>query len=243
LSLDDEPVETGDEDDGQPYLVEGGEQRLCPHCHKPLEADAVVCVACGFHLRKRKKVARTYEPLVRSWETNVPLRQRLAAFLAIQGPSLVAGVLGAVLAGGGLLVFLGTWFCSGMMLAFLLGTYERLDLTRDRRGRVNLTRTWRICFVPLQPAPIEVRGYEGLVNGRADESGFWEWFIFLTLLPAVLPALIWWYYTIHKVTYHVALARDHGYPEVYLYKGRDEALMNDIAATVRDAAGLHWEQG
>src|SRR5438270_13864274 len=105
LSLDEPPGPDGDEDDGKPYLVEGGEEVPCPRCHKPMAPDAVVCVACGFDRRKGKKVARTYEPLARTWEASYTFRQRLTAFLAIQGVSLVTTTVANLLGGDNVLIF------------------------------------------------------------------------------------------------------------------------------------------
>jgi hypothetical protein len=236
LELDERPGE--DEDDGTPYEVAGGELPRCRKCRKELAPDAVVCVACGYDQRRRKKHVREFQPLARRWETNWPLARRLTVYVAVQSGSLVLGGMVALSLGvlGG---FLLSWVYAGLLLAFLLGTYDRLDLQRDSRGRVTVTRTWRLGFVPLAPQVTEVRGFEGVVHGQWHDAGFYEWFLFFWLLPAaVVPALFWWYYVINKSTYHVALARDHGHPDVYLYRGRSEEQMRDIDATVRDASGL-----
>jgi hypothetical protein len=127
------------------------------------------------------------------------------------------------------------------MAAFLLGTYERLDLERNARGHIHLVKTWRILFVPQEPIPIEVYGYEGLVSGRFDDPGFWDWFIFISLLPGVITPFLWYYFVMHKARYFAALARDHGYPAVYLFRGWSQEQMRDIACTVRDAAGIRYD--
>jgi hypothetical protein len=244
LSLDEPPAPDQDpEDDGQPYLFEGGEESHCPRCRKPMKAGDVVCVSCGFHLRRRKKLVKEYQPLVRQWETNHPFRWRLTLLVTVHGLSLVLGLIATLSAGEGLAAYLAAWLFGGMMMAFLLGTYERIDLTRDRRGRVELTQTWRLCFLALRTTPVPVRGHAGVVTGRSSEAGFWEWFILLCLLPGLIPAVIWWYVTIHKVRFHVALSRDHGYPATRVYRGWNEEQMNDIAQTLSDASGLRWDRG
>jgi hypothetical protein len=124
-----------------------------------------------------------------------------------------------------------------------MGTFDRIELTRDTRGRVRVTTTRRIAFFPLAPQVTQVRGFSEIVSGKTASAGFWEWFIFLTLLPGLLPAFVWWYVVIHKVTFHVALAREYGYPEEYVYRGRDEEQMRDVGRTLRDAAHLRWEGG
>jgi hypothetical protein len=49
---------------------------------------------------------------------------------------------------------------------------------------------------------------------------------------------LWYYYAIHKTSYYAALARDHAHAEVYVYRGRSEQQMVEIARTLCDAAGL-----
>jgi hypothetical protein len=236
LELDERPDE--DEDDGTPYQVTGEELPRCRKCRKEMVRGAVVCVSCGFDQRRRKKLVRQFEPLARCWETNWPLARRLTVYVCVQGGSLVLGGLVASSADV-LWGFLVSWVYAGLLLAFLLGTYDRIEMTRDGRGRVTVTRRWRVAFVPLAPEVTEVRGFEGVVHGQWRDVGFYEWFLFFWLLPmAVIPALVWWYYIINKSSFHVALARDHGHPAVYVYRGRSEEQMHDIDKTLREASGL-----
>jgi hypothetical protein len=235
------PAAVDDEDDGRPYLLADRELPRCPKCNKEMEEGARVCMACGFDQRTRKKVQREYQPLARNWETNMPLRQRALVYLAVHGGSLLLGLVPAI-HGSSTVSFLACWAFFGLLLAFLLGTFAKIDLTRDRKGLVVVTVTWRFCFLPFPPRVTEVRAFGGVTAGQYDPSGFWEWFIFIwLLLPGVLPGLFWWYFVIHKIAYHVSLTRDHGYPAVYVYRGRDEGQMRDIAQTLSDATGLQLD--
>jgi hypothetical protein len=240
LSLDDGPPD--EDDDPSPYKVEGGDLPVCPACRKLLTAGAVVCVSCGFHLRKRKKLVKEYQPIRRRWETNYPLRPRLALFLVLWSLTLATHVIGLSLTGG-VSSYLASLILFTAMGSFLLGTYDTIDLSRDRKGHVTLVKTWRGCFIPLAPTRIYITGHSGIVTGRSSEAGFWEWFILLCLLPSVIPAFLWWYVAIHKIMFHVALARDHGYPAVMVYRGWSEGQMNDIAQTLATATGFPWDRG
>ena len=42
-------------------------------------------------------------------------------------------------------------------------------------------------------------------------------------------------------TFFIALCRDHGYPELTLYRGKDQYRAQDIAATLREVTGLPLE--
>ena len=134
---------------------------------------------------------------------------------------------------------MGSWVVQAGLLSFLLGTFQRVEITREGRGRVVVTQTWRYCFIPTSPRVTPVRNFGSVSSGIWHEPGFWEWLIFLLLLlPGIVPALIWWYFVIRQFGYFVALTRDHGYATVYVYRGRSEKQRSDIASTLSQAAEL-----
>jgi hypothetical protein len=226
------------EEDDSPYLLADKDLPRCPKCNKEMPEGAVLCAACGFNLRTRKKAARTYEPMARSWETNMSLRTRLLWLAAGEGLHFVFATV-LVLAGSSAWPFFVSWPLLTVLLCFVLGTYARIDLVRDTRGRVRVAIQWRAFFVPLPPQKTEVRGFEGVTTGEWHDAGFLEWFVLFSLLPwGLLPGIIWWYNTMHKEHFHVALARDHGHADVYVYRGRSQEQMHDISEALCNAAGL-----
>ncbi len=228
-----------EEQEGTPYLMADKDLPTCPKCRKQMTEGAVLCLACGLNQQTRKKTTREYQPLARSWETNMPLGRRLFWWGVLVAMVLAIGALSAALASMKVIGFLISWVVFGALLAFLLGTFEKINLTRDSKGRVTITKTWRIGFVAVAPNRTEVFGFEGVVSGQWADGGFWEWFIFLTLFPmGIVPAIVWWYHILRTSAFHVALARDHGRPAVYVYRGRRQDQMRDVADTLCDASGL-----
>jgi hypothetical protein len=226
------------EEDDMPYEMVGGAQHLCPHCNQVMPADCTVCGGCGFNLQTGKKPRKVYEPVERSWEAGLPLRRRVALFLACQAAVVLVGLAVAWWTGLPAL-FLAPWLIFTALLAFVLGTFDRIDLARNKRGKVLLSKTWRVCFRSLAPTPIRVVDYEGVVTGAMHETDFFEWIIFLTLFTSgVLPGLWWFFFVMSKDTYFVALARDHGYPETILYRGWSKDHMEDLAKSLREVAEL-----
>jgi len=243
-SVDEPEDKEADEEDSSPYIMEGADDVQCPKCCFMLPPGSVLCVRCGFHLKKRKKIAKTYQPIARVWETNWSRQNRLSAFWTCEVVALALGLIGVFWAGADLGTFIGSFLGFTAMMAFLLGTFDRLELTRDPRGRVRLIKTWRFCFFARQPKTIDVRGFEGIVGGRhRDISTAEYWIFFFLLLMGIIPGIIWWYLAIHKVTYHVSLSRDHGFPEQIVYSGWSEMQMKEVAYTLRDASGLHYDEG
>ena len=230
-----------DDDDGKPYLVDGPEERKCPECARVIESDAMVCLACGLDLRKGKKLKRTYEPLERSWDLGIQMPQRkllfaLCSLLGI-GMSVGHGVYHQ-----SWLDFAIPAFIFVAMLAFLLGTFFHMDLSRDQKGRVKLTKTWRIFFVKQAPKDIDVMEYLGVRTGVSSDAGFLEWLICLDLATmGLIPGVVFWYQVIHKDRHHVELTREHGYADQIVYRGNDGELAREVMAALRDAGQLREE--
>lgn len=171
-----------DADDGRPYRVPGVRKiRLCPSCKAELALRAKRCVACGVDVEKAAKTSQEYEPIHRHWETGWSFRTRRALFLTLQALVVPLGLVGAILQGE-VSTFVFAWFPFTALLAFVLGTHDHLDLRRDRRGRVFLTKTWYFFFVHQRVRRIDVREYEGVHTAVSLEATIIEWLIFLALL-------------------------------------------------------------
>jgi hypothetical protein len=231
-----------DEEDSSPYAVEGGDEVPCPKCYLRLPPGSVLCVRCGYHLKKRKKIAKNYQPIDRVWETNSSLQKRLLTFGIISTAVFVSGLIGVLHEGIKPGAFVFSYLVITIMTAFLFGTFDRIHLTRDARGRVELTKTWRICFFAAKPQRVDVRSYEAIVSGRHHELTAWDYFVWFFLFGSgIVPGIIWYFAVINRITFHVSLSRDHGFPAYILYSGRDEMQMKEIAYTLRDAARLPYE--
>jgi hypothetical protein len=230
---------SSNDDDGLPYAVSGGLDRPCPNCEKRLAPGTALCPGCGFNLRTGKKAPKkTYEPLARHWETGLAPASRIGLFALGLALTLAGGIAGLVL-GDSVFLLVASPLGFVVMAGFLLGTWDAIDLTRDKRGKVRLTKTWRVYFVPQAAMEIPVYECEEIVQTMESYAGFFEWLILFTLLPfGIIPGVLWWYHAIHSNHYTVALARDNGYPVAILYRGLNERLMKEIAAAVREATGM-----
>lgn len=229
-----------DEDDDSPYEVpiNPDEKVPCPKCRGKLAQDAIICAHCGYHLETGETFERLYKTVNLQWETGLPLRIRLGIFLPAGAVALMATVIvGAAT---------GEWFTMGFSLlvgmtlqAYALGTYSRVNLTRSRKGRVRLTRTWRALFIPLPTSEINWREYEGVTARQSGETDFWDLIIFLFLLPwGLIPAVIFWLFMIHPGQFDAALTSGHGYPAVILYRGPSQSAAQEIVAKIREYTKL-----
>jgi hypothetical protein len=207
-----------------------------------LKAEQIVCPGCGFNLETSEKAVKRYSKLVKYWEAGLPMRWRIGIFLGTQA-LVMPGMLLGIYFGAHASAVLTPWVLHGALLAFLLGTFDRLDLLRNKRGQVLLTKSWRVCFVPAKKTPVPLRDYEGVMTGIVAETAVLDWSLFLLLLGAgIVPGVLWWYYIMHKDTLYVALSKNHGFPEYMLYRGTDEAKVMDIAETLHEVAGMPYNQ-
>jgi hypothetical protein len=231
------------EDDGKPYPPINTGERRCPHCERLVGAGVAVCGRCGFNLDTGEPAGpKTYAPVDRRWDAGMPPSLRHTLFLVAQSVVVSLGLLGLYLHELPVLAFVVPWLFFTPILAFVVGTWDRLELRRNERGQVRLTKTWRICFLPRAAGVIPLREYEGVATGVDAEAGCWEWLIFVIMMGfGLIPGLLWWFYAIHKDTHFVALTRDHGFPELMLYRGWSEDHMRDIAESLRDVAELPYD--
>jgi hypothetical protein len=230
------------EDDHLPYPVDRPKMRSCPGCGKSLPVEVAVCVTCGYHFSAGEKVGRTFQPVRRHWDAGVPLRTRLKIFLALQVFE-VALISWQAALNGNWLVFLIPWAGFTVLLAFVLGTFDRLDVSRNERGQVRLRRRWWICFWPRPIRTIAWKEYEGVVTGRTREAGCLAWLVILGLLPlGILPGILWWWFFVYRDTHFLALATSHGGPELLLYRGLSEERVLDMATVLQDTTQLPWQR-
>jgi hypothetical protein len=205
-----------------------------------LGSEVVVCTRCGLDLRTGCKVVKEYQKFERSWDSGMSLRLRLVLFGICEAVALTAMTTGLLTLIDSPdispFTFVFSWIVYTAMTGFLLGTYDHCYLKRSRSGRVELVRTWRVMFVPWPPQKIDPRRYAGVVNGARSHCGFWEWVIFVNLLMSgLVPAVIYYIFVMHKVELTVALTDEHGYPEVYVYRGWSEEQMHEVRQTLHDA--------
>ena len=175
----------------------------------------------------------------RSWQGGWPPRLRLGTFIAAEACFLTAAVISVVSADAPIFGVFFPLLLFTAMAAFLLGTYDRIHLTRNKKGRVRLTKTWTVCFLPRPPQPVDVSDYGGIVYGPYDETSIMEWLVLIILvLAGIIPGILWFYFVFIRVSFQVALSKEHGYPEMVLYRGSNQDMIIDIAETVRNVAHL-----
>jgi hypothetical protein len=231
------PEVVEDLDDGSPYLLADRHLKRCPSCSKDLPKETAVCPQCEFDFRTGKKPPKVFTAVSRTWEAGWPMTRRRSTFFLCL---CVAGGMSIVAA-----LFTGHWSSSitslvfGIaLLAFVLGTFDRLDFSRDTTGKVKLTRTWYALFWERPKERIRLGEHESVVTSVVAKNGADYAVLFTLFLMGIIPGVLWFYFVFLETTYQVALTKDHGYPATILYRGISQAHAEDIASTLSEYAAL-----
>jgi hypothetical protein len=221
-----------DDDDGDPTFAVRSEEPTCPKCQRILTAGVTVCPACGHDQKPRPA---NYKPLAKHWDAGWTLAFRVRVLVIVQGLCVVAvSVAGFT---GEVVPALIAWLVFTAISTFMLGTFDCVDLKRNPQGRVTLTRTWRVFFVPMQPFKAKLGDYDGVTSGIDRDADMFDWLIFCVLFGVgFIPGIIWWYLAIHRDRFFVALANGHGAPAYYLYRGASQEQMEEMTQTIQDVA-------
>jgi hypothetical protein len=228
------------DDDGQAYGVFGEKPGpVCPSCHRPMPDDAEACSHCNWNRAAGRVLPKVHAPFSQTWEAGWSFHVRFAVFLACQLLNAATALL-LLWKRGALPTTVGGWFAASALQAFVLGTFDRLTLARTSKGKVTLTKSWRVCFVPLTSQTIQWRDFEGIVVQRRN-AGLMEWLMLLMLVPGIILPIVWWWCVIRPGQVIVALTQNLGDPVCRLYSGANEDRAEEIAQTVRDLTHLPCE--
>ena len=218
-----------DEDDGRPYEMTTPVKR-CPHCGRVLEEEDTSCPRCKYDLKTKQIPVVTYKPVTKQWEAGWPLQKRIKVYALYQTGLILLAVVFAWW-GGAIWPFL----VLSATLVYIAGTYDRINLTRSAKGKLILSKTWRICFVEQKPIRVALGEYESVGTSMHAERTFMDFFIVLWLLfCGVLPGILWYVFVYNRETFQAALLKGHGQAGFILYRGKNEDHMRDIAETVSE---------
>lgn len=227
------------EDDGLAYGLTNSNDFYCPGCESVMDASHTVCLSCGFNINKGGKVRRKHQPLNQRWceGWNRASRMLLASVLTLA--TLITGIAlveagASSLAGSFALVFFAI-----AQIIYITGTHGQLELARNSKGKIRLTRQYFIGFVPASKSSLTTEGHDGIKLVQSSNSGAIEYIIGLILLiPFIFPAMVWYAAVIHGSIFEVALTRDMGRMVNTLFRSGNEIIAKEIAMTLNRITNL-----
>lgn len=227
------------DDDFNPYTVRGDiPTGTCPECGQAIHEGVTKCKGCGVDFEAKRKAERVFAPIDREWENGWPLPKRIKAFAILQVINLAVLLAPLLLEQSGRLFVSGAIVSAGLQ-AFLLGTFDRLHLTRNAKGKVVLTQTWRFAFVARPPQTIRWKEYEGIRIAESDEIDLIDWLIGgILFLYGIIPGILFWWYVLRPDKLDVLLCKDHGCPATLLCRTTDDKRAREIMTTISEAAML-----
>jgi ribosomal protein L37E len=228
---------TQDEDDDQPYAVPGSGLKRCHECGTQLPLDSKICIHCGVDFQSKKKQKKAYQPISQEWEPRFNLQTRLKIFIGLQILNIaVVFLFFRVRSIDGALLFL---MMQGAIQAFLVGSFERLGVVRNSKGQANLTRTWRIAFIPLTPREVDWKEQHGVGVIAIHSMGLLEWItLFYLLLLLILPGVLFYIFVLHPLRYNIVLCDEYGVASDRLFQGTSEDQAKEVSQVISTATGL-----
>lgn len=230
------------DDDVQPYAVPGVGTKPCPHCRGDLPLDATLCVHCGLELSTGTRARqRSYQPIDRLWEEGFPLKLRWQIFAVAQGINVLLMLISFAAEG---------WACVGIanlilqagLQAFVVGTFDSLQVRRTGQGKTTIHRIRRIGFYPVPPIKIPWKKSQAVAITATHGAGIVAWMVCLYLATLCLvPGVIFYLMVIRPERFAVRLCDVYGSTDAvaFVATSRDDA--EEIARTINDATGLMWK--
>ncbi len=230
---------TQDEDDDKPYAVPGDGTKACPACNCRVPLDATMCVHCGVDFQSRRKPKKAFEPIDQAWEPRLPLETRLKILAGLQVLNLLLMLLisSATSVTGGLF---SLFFQAGLQ-AFLLGSFEKLSVTRSAKGQATLTVQWRFAFVPLTPRRVDWKKNHAVGSVATYTPGMLEWCTLIYLLMlGVLPGVLFYFYVIHPMRFQIVLCDVYGSTEEVIFHTTSQEQSDEVCRVTSTATGLQY---
>ncbi len=228
-----------EEEDFNPYTVPGdAPTKRCPECEKKIGVRDKLCSHCGYDLESGEKAVRTFQSLSYEWENGWSLHSRVFALIALLVINFimlavltVSGVKGSTLP--------GMIFITVFLQAFLTGTYEKLSLSRTTKGKVTMKTQWRIAFVPRPAQIVKWKEYESVSIVQSNETSMMDWAMALILICyLIVPGVLYWYFVIRPDKFAVTMCRDHGFPEIAVFRTLSGERAKEVQQIVCDVTTL-----
>jgi hypothetical protein len=183
------------------------------------------------------------DPVKFEWEPAASFRTRFWCYVVYSAGLLGFGLVLYFERASSLVEMIIVGLFASALAAFVLGTYDRVNLSRDYRGRVVLSKTWRCCFISLGTKPIALRGFHAIATTANAERDVLDWVMLAWLLSlGCMPGVVWWIMVFRKPINQVALTREHGLPAVILYQGVDESHANEMAKAISKVCRYRWRR-
>jgi hypothetical protein len=233
-------VEERDDDQTTPYAVPGTGLKKCPDCRGDLPLDAVLCVHCGVEFEtKSKKAKREFTPLYREWESFVKFDIRMKIFIGMQIFNVMSGFF-FYFVGGAFTSLFGMLFQTALQ-AFLIGTFDKLIVKRTAKGKADLEKHWRVCFITFKVDKIDWKVSHGTAIVASHDISVFDWMIMVYLLfCGIVPGLLFYWFCLKPERFEVVLCDVHGSTDFHVFKTTNRDTTDEICRTISEVTTLAY---
>jgi hypothetical protein len=129
------------------------------------------------------------------------------------------------------------------MQAFLIGSFDKLVITRTAKGKAEIHRHWRLCFWPLQPQKVDWRVSHGTAVVPLHTVGVFEWMMMVyLLLCGVVPGLLFYWFVIKPERFDVVLCDVHGSTDQMIFRTSSRDIAVEICTMISEATTLAYRK-
>ena len=255
------------DDEVLPYTVPGSGLQKCPECRLELPLDATLCVHCGSDLATGEKAGRVFQPITAEWHEGWPPLLRIQIFVGFQIVNLIAAVLlmatgGATFDAAGVVTMVMTQAFQIGLQAFLLGTYDTLQVKRTAKGSAAMTRVRRIGFFKLTPVKLPWKNSSMVGIAGADvglfpkllclyfflNSFFYALSAFVSIFMLGMAAIyfavaVGFYWVVLRPSrFEVNLCDVYGSTDEIAFRCESRDQAEEVCGVISEATGLHYRK-
>lgn len=228
------------EDDDGPYTVPGDGTKNCPECRGKIPFSATFCTRCGTDLATGEKPKKKYQAYERTWESRVSLTLRLQVMGGLLGINVLIAL--AIAATGSFLGAVALLLVQTGLQSFLLGTYETITLKRTAKGKLTVTKFWRVCFLKQPAADLVWQEHAGVGVIATHQINVFDWIVvfYLFFCLAVFPAIIFYVFFLRPDRMQVAFCDEYGSSNLIAFRTTNREEATEIARLIADAGNLQF---
>lgn len=255
------------DDEALPYTVPGTGLKKCPECRGELPLDSSLCVHCGFDLGTGKKAGRVFQPITAEWHEGWTPLLRIQIFVGLQVVNLLAAILliatgGATFDFAGVVTLVLTQAFQIGLQAFLIGTYDTLQVKRTAKGSATVYRVRRIAFYKTPPVKVPWKKSTNVGIAGADTGLFPKllclyfflnaffygvsalYSCFMLGLSAIYLAVAVGFYwvVVRPSRFEVILCDVYGATDEVVFRCEDREQADEVCHIIAEATGLTYRK-
>jgi hypothetical protein len=123
--------------------------------------------------------------------------------------------------------------------AFLVGTYDTIQLERNAKGQTKITRIRRIAFLALPPSKLEWKQYHMVGTLGTHDPGIFAWLVCVYLFClSCLPGIAFYWFVIRPARFTVNFTDEFAVSEYTVFRTKNRDVAYEIAELISECTTM-----